>query len=347
MRRAVRFLIAALFIFTTANGFAQEADSIPRPYIKTFNDYFFLGPVFKKRDLTFSMNSKKDPTGNLSFKPNNSYALGISGYVFDLGVEASLSVPLDIKSINRYGESQVKDLQVSAISKSFLADAYWQKYSGFYFTYPSLKVSDNKPFPQRSDISTKNFGVSFAYVFNHSRFSMRSAYTFLDQQLKSKGSPVLGFIVSSFDINADSALIPRSLRPNNLTADVDAVRFTSLGIAPGYSYNLIVRKFFLNATFLIGPAHYWIRYHLQDELSHDDIEINVYTNVRIALGYNGDRFFSGVSYSAQGRNVTFEQIAFANSINTFRLVFGYRFRELGILKKSVLDYVPKSILKNR
>jgi len=345
MRRAVYFALIGYFVLIVTSCTAQEADSIPQPHIKTFNEYFFLGPVLKKRDLTFTMKSKKDPTGSISFKPNASYSIGINTYIFDLGIEASLSIPLDIKNIERYGNSEIRDFQVSAISRRFLADAYWQRYSGFYYSYPSLKVHDNQPYPQRADITTRNFGTSFAYVFNHGKFSIRSAYTFLDQQLRSKGSPVLSFVISSFGITGDSALVSKSLRPNNPNAEVDEARFTSLGIAPGYSYNIVVKKFFLNLTFIAGPAHYWVTYHLENGETHNDIEINAYTSARIALGYNGNRFFSGINYSSQGRNLTFEQIEFSNSINTFRLVIGYRFRESGILKRSVLDYIPRSFIK--
>jgi Domain of unknown function (DUF4421) len=339
------FYIASLisFCFVLTPCIAQEKDSVARPYIKTFNDYFYIGPVIKQRDLRFTMNSKSDEIGRLSFKPNNSYSIGVSMNVFDLGLEASLSIPLDIKSINRYGESTVRDFQLSAISKSFLADVYWQKYSGFYYSHGSLKLSSNESFPQRSDIDTHNFGASFAYVFNHSKFSMRSAYTFLDQQLRSKGSPLLGFIVSSFNINGDSSLISRGLRPNNPAANVYAVSFSSLGLAPGYSYNLVVKNFFLNGTLIFGPAHYWIKYHLEEGETHDDIEINTYSSIRIGFGYNGNRLFSGISFSSQSRNVTFQQIEFTNSINTFRFVFGYRFRESGILRKSAIGHVSSMV----
>lgn len=343
MRKVFLLVVTIPFIIISTCAWAQEADSIPQPLIKTFDDYFFVGPVLKKRDLTFTMKSKKDRTGNISFRPNNSYSVGFNTNVFDIGIEASMSIPLEVKSLNRYGQSEVKDFQVSTISRSFLADAYWQKYSGFYYTYPSLKVPDNKPFPRRADITTRNFGASFAYVFNYGRFSIRSAYTFLDQQLKSKGSPILSFVVSSFDIRGDSAIIPRTLRPLNLSANVNEARFTSLGIAPGYSYNLILKKFFLNLTLIAGPAHYWVSYQMEDGAIRNDIEINVYTSARVALGYNGDRFFSGISFSTNGRNLTFEQTEFSNSINTFRLVLGYRFKESGILKRSILDYVPKTL----
>lgn len=160
MRRVVVFTLTCYFVLVVISCSAQEADSIPAPHIKTFNDFFFLGPVLKKRDLTFTMKSKKDPTGSISFKPNASYSIGINTYIFDLGIEASLSIPLDVKNINRYGNSEIRDLQVSAISRNFFADAYWQKYSGFYYSYPSLKVPENQPYPQRPDITTRNFGSS-------------------------------------------------------------------------------------------------------------------------------------------------------------------------------------------
>jgi len=325
---------------------AQDIDTLQNQYVKNFGDYFFIGPVFKKRELTFRISSQKDGKNKTSFTPNNSYNIGLNVNVFDVGLEASMSVPFGIKNISRYGNSEVKDLQVSAVSKRFLADAYWQKYSGFYYTYPSLSVKGDQPFPQRPDITTRNFGTSFGYVFNYKNFSMRSAYTFLDQQLKSNGSALIGFIVSSFDIRGDSAITPQKLRLDNPKANVDEIRFTSLGLAPGYSYNLVYKSFFINTTLLIGPAHYWIRYHQETGGTHNDIEINVYTSARIALGYNGHHFFSGISYTGQGRSVTFENMSFSNNISTFRFDLGFRFRESGVLKKRAIDVVP-SLLKKR
>jgi hypothetical protein len=338
MRKFALLLCGCFAVFFVCPG--QVKDSLQNFYVKTFHDYFFLGPVLKKRELSFNIVSERDARANLSFKPNSSYSIGLNLNVFDLNLEVSASIPLDIKSINRFGESQVKDVQIGAWTRKVFFDAYFQKYSGFYYSYPSLMLPPNQAFPQRSDIDTRNLGFSIAYVFNNEKFSLRSSYTFIDQQIKSKGSFILGFVISSFDIRADSALIPASLRQVTLQSEVDAARFSSLGLAPGYSYNLVFKKLFMNITLSLGPAHYWMQYHIKELSTHNDIEINAYSAFRIALGYNGDRFFSGISYNEQGRNVTFNELKLSNKISTFRLVAGYRFREFGLLKKRALDYTP-------
>jgi hypothetical protein len=331
-------LLCGCFSLIGISSYGQKTDS--SQYVRSFQDYFFLGPVLKKRELIFNIISLKNPKSNVSFKPNNSYSVGLNLNLLDLNLEASVSIPLDLKSITRYGQSNVKDFQIGALAKKFIFDLYYQKYSGFYYSYPSLAILPNQPYPQRPDIDTRNYGMAFSYVFNNENFSLRSSYTFNDRQLKSNGSFIFGFAFSSFDIRGDSALISTALRPANLESDLDAARFSSFGLAPGYSYTIVNGKFFLNLTASVGPAHYWIQYHLKELSSLHDIQISTYSAVRIALGYNGDRFFSGISYAEQGRNVKFNEIKFSNTISTFRLVMGVRFKEFGFLKKRALDYAP-------
>lgn len=328
-------IVLLLAVTTVAIG---QHDSTHHDF-RSFQDHFFIGPVIKSRTLIFGIESITN-NEEIRFQPNSSSSIGLNTFLFDLNLEATFSIPLNDNSISRFGESNVRDLQIAAVGRRFFGDAYWQKYSGFFYEYPSLSVSGSEPFPRRPDIATRNFGVSFGYVFNHDHFSLRSAYTFVDRQLNSRGSPLLGFVVSTFDIKADSSLFPKALAPLGEDAAVNEIRFTSLGFAPGYSYTAVIKKWFLNLSFSAGPAHYWIRYNLPQSGFHYNIDINWLYSLRIALGYNADRFFWGLTYNGQGRSVAFEQIRFNNSIGTLRLVLGYRFREKGFLTKSVWDFVP-------
>lgn len=170
---------------------------------------------------------------------------------------------------------------------------------------------------------------------------MRSAYTFTERQTKSQGSFLLSYILSSFNLHADSALISTNKwQTFGSGSDSRDLRFTSLGIGPGYSYNFVYKSFFINLTLIVGPAHYWISYTQQAGPVKNDIRISTFTAARAGLGYNGNRFFGGVGISAQARDVKFEEINFKNSIQTFRFMIGYRFKEFGILKKRVTDFVP-------
>ncbi|MDL5048829.1 DUF4421 family protein [Oscillatoria amoena NRMC-F 0135] len=101
--------------------------------------------------------------------------------------------------------------------------------------------------------------------------------------------------------------------------------------------------FFLNGSVAVGPAHHWIRYEEETGLQRDDISINSTATLRFALGYNTDRFFGGVGFSAQTRIVTFEDVRVSNSTNLFKVLVGYRFREFGILKKRVWDINPMKL----
>ncbi len=300
-----------------------------------------MGPVLKRRYLSFDMTSVRNSSQKLTFKPNSSYSAGLSLNIFETGVEASFSIPINLKNQQRYGTSTVTDFQINSISKRWLFDAYHQKYSGFYFSNPFLVFPANQNYPHRDDIQTRNFGLAFSYLFNPNKFSLRATHTFTEKQLSSHGSFLFSYIISSFNLHADSALITQSERASfGKGSSAYDTRFTSLGIGPGYAYNLVFKNFFLSLTLSVGPAHYWIRYAEEDGGVKNDIRISTFQAARIGIGYNGDGFFGGISVSSQTRNLRFEEINFSNSISTFRLMLGYRFKETGILKKRAEDYYP-------
>lgn len=317
-----------------------QVDSVG-PYVKDFPDHFFAGVVLQKRNLSFDVISLRNKDAKITFKPNNRYSLGASLNIFEIGVEVSYSVPLDTRSEARYGTSTVSDLQVNAINKTWMLDAFHQKYSGFYFSSPNVKIPDNQPYPHRDDLYTRNMGVSFSYIFNGNKFSMRSAYTFTERQVRSQGSFLFSYILSSFNLHADSSLVSQDKWKSFGSGSASReLRFTSLGIGPGYSYNFVYKSFFVNLTLSVGPAHYWIQYNEEGGPVHYDIRISTFSAARVGVGFNGDRFFGGVGMSTQSRDVNFEDINFKNSISTFRFMLGYRFREFGILKERAMDYSP-------
>lgn len=337
LRLVAALLVSLLMLPASVSG----QDSIRDTYIKHFSNHFFVWPVIKKRELSFQAVSFLDKKKEFSFKPNNSYSLGLGINIFEITLEASFSVPVDIKSQERYGASDVRDFQAVVLGKKWLAEVYTQKYKGFYFTTSDLVVPPDQSYPQRADLATRNFGFSFAYIFNNQKFSLRSAYNFTERQKSSRGSFLLSYVVSSFNFSSDSALISKdNWLVYGAGSSTEDARFTSLGLAPGYSYNFVVDKFFLNTTLVLGPAHYWVRYNSQEGQIKNDISINFYSAVRLGLGYNGDRFFAGINIVAQGRNVRIEQVDFKNTISTLRFVAGFRFPEKGLLKKRAVDYLP-------
>lgn len=325
---------------TLALAQQHHVDSLRRYYVQDYPDHFFIWPVLKQRSLTFDVRDRQEQRPKVEFIPNNRFSLGMGMYLFDIAMELAFAIPLSEQSRARYGETRARDWQFNMLSQKWGADVYYQKYTGFYMKDARMIIPDNHPMPQRPDLFTRNFGVSGVYIFNHRRFSLRSSFTFADRQLRSQGSWLVYGTVNSFFAEADSSVLSPVARADlGAGANFRKLRYTTLSIAPGYSYNLIWRKYFLNTTLTIGPAHHWIAYTVHNSRS-DDISINSTATLRLALGYSSDRWFGGVAFSSQSRIVSFENIRVSNATNLFRLMVGYRFPETGILKKRVWDLLP-------
>jgi len=352
----MRISFVLLFVLTGYTAFSQEDaeigvlhrveyDSIRANYIKTFPDHFFLWPVLKQRRLDFEMNSFRSGGKSLTYSSNNPFSFGLGVYLFELGLELAFSVPLDAQSKAIYGESDARDLQLNIIGKKWGIEAYAQKYQGFYIEDADDNIPDNTPYPQRPDIVVRNVGTTINYTFNNQKFSFRSAYNFADRQLRSAGSFLLFGSISGFKVTADSAIIgPKYDSEFGAESDVDEVRSTTLAIAPGYTYSVIYKGFFLNGTLALGPSHNWFYYKTESGESKHDIKFSAYIAARIGLGYNGDHFFGGFTFVSQLRTTEFDQMEVVSSSGTFKILIGYRFREFGILKKRVWD-IPKALFK--
>ncbi|MEO5603434.1 MAG: DUF4421 family protein [Cyclobacteriaceae bacterium] len=316
-------------------------DSLRNYYIKRFPDYFFIYPVFRQGSLNFEL-TKSDGSASLKFKPNNTYSLGVGFYLFEVGLEFGFAIPLKERSLERYGKSEARDIQVNLLAKRWGVDVFFQRYSGFYLVDAENLPLPDEAFKQRPDINTKNFGLTGHYVFNNQKFSFRSAYNFAERQLYSKGSFLLVSGISTFRVSADSSVVDFTRKMDfGDKVDFTRLRYSTFALAPGYTYNMTYKNFFLNTTLSLGPSHHWINYSLEGNGEvHNEISINTFIAARIAIGYNGYRMFGGISFISQGSNIKFEDVTFSNNNGVFKIVMGYRFKEFGVLKKRAWDFIP-------
>lgn len=320
----------------------NKYDSTRSMYIKTYPDHFFLWPLLKQRKLDFEITDLPAKNKRLMYKSNSPYALGLGAYIFEVGLELTAAIPLDSKSKEIYGNSDAKDLQVNVFAKRWGLEMFRQKYTGFYIVDPTLKIPDNTPYPQRADIRTSNTGLTWSYIFNHKKFSLRSTQNFAERQIKSAGSFILYTAIAGFKTRGDSAIVGETYRDYyGVNAKIMEIKSTMFSIVPGYTYNFVYKNFFLTGALAIGPSHNWLKYRAEDGTSTNDIEFRAYFVTRVAIGYSNDRFFTGLSFGSQGGNMKFDSIQLTSSSGTFKLLFGYRFREAGFLKKRLVD-LPKA-----
>ena len=337
---------AASLLFLLLISLQLEAqhptDTLRSKYIKKYPEHFFIWPVIKRRSLSFDVESDRKPGDALSFLPNNAYSVGLGVYLFEVSAEVSLSVPIDEQNSTRFGKSEARDLSASLLGTNWGVDAFIQRYGGFYLENPVPAVQANRPHPLRPDITLTNFGGTGIYIFNKQKFSLWSAYNFSERQLQSHGSVLLAWTVNSVRLSADSTVLaPRYRTRLNTNTNFSSVRYATFGVAPGYSYSVIWRKMFFNMALSVGPAHHWVYYVGENGVGHYDIAINTFVDARVALGYNSDRWFGGVTFVSQSRAVKFEEITLQTQSQSFRMLVGYRLVEKGFLKKTWKEFFPE------
>src|SRR5690606_12193941 len=103
---------------------SQDRDSVRRYYVKGFPEYFFIYPVLKQRTLNFEL-ATSDRSSILTFRPNNTYSLGLGMYLLELNLELAFDVPLRERSIARFGESDSRDLQLNVLAKRWGVDIFY------------------------------------------------------------------------------------------------------------------------------------------------------------------------------------------------------------------------------
>lgn len=314
-------------------------------YIKSHPDHFFIWPVLKQRNQNYELQITEPEKRTVGYYSNKPYSVGIGLYMFEIGAEIAFAVPLNEKKKEIYGESEASNFQLNLLGKRWGFDAYWQRYEGFYLKDSKVEVPANTPYVQRPDIRTRNLGLTANYIFNNKKFSFRAAYNFSERQLKSAGSFLMFGTIDDFKIAGDSAIQGNGY--DEAFPSVSKIKIIDsfiFGAAPGYTYTLISNGFYINGTLAVGPALNFLTYTLEDGAVDNSARTNTLIALRIALGYNGERFFGGMSFTTQSQKTRFENVDLTSSFGSFKILFGYRMVERGLLKKRARD-LEKQILR--
>lgn len=311
-----------------------------KTYIKEFHDRIYIKPILTVRSLRLELREVDRVVPDITYKPSSSNYFGFGLYLFDLNLELSFRLPQNEEETPSriFGKTESFDFQTNIYAKKWGADVAWQRYNGMYLDKPDNHFTGRQPgdpYPIRNDLSLRYFQLNGYYIFNHNKFSFRSPYVQSEQQLKSAGSVIANVLVSTFNFISDSTLIPESAQPSYIgNENFNRSRITTLAIMPGYSHTLTFQNFYINASFSIGPGHLWIRYNVDDR-EKEDIRIRPVINGRVALGYNGDWFFAGMTAVNQVVSAEIDNLEINSNSGNFKLFFGIRILEKGVLTKDL------------
>lgn len=341
MFRTAILLLFAVFSAKPFLSVAMAPDSLRAVYVSAFERDFNIGPAIKYRIPVVTFNSGN---GNrTAFRPNNTYIAGLRIHVFGFQIQLAKSLNPGAGSISRFGKTEASEFSFNYMSHKWFADLNLFRYEGLWLKHSGENYK-GIPYPSRNDLVMKSRSVSATHLFNSMKFSMRAPYAFNEHQVRSGGSALVRFNINQFSISGNSPLVDeaRIEKFPDLQGATEII-FTGVGVSPGYSYNFVRHDYFLNATLTAGPSHYWIRYVEQNAADRYDIQFNFVSTFGMAAGYNGDKFFGGITWRSQGFQLRKEVSKVTGNQNVLMITAGFRLHEDGIFKKRLKDLIPESL----
>lgn len=335
MLRSIQILVFILFCLPSAIG-SSLYDSLSSRRVVEFDRGIYLAPLVKYRYPSVNLRGQDALHQSISYRPNNRYIAGFRGMAFGINFEVSKSIGQGDRVTSRFGETDASDLLVNVMTPRLFGDIQWLNYRGVYLRRSWEDYKRNDALPVRPDINILIRTVSATWILKPDAFSMRSAYSFRERQTESGGSPLLRVTLNRFLMTGDSALVgSRDITYFPDMNQVNGMVVHVLGFAPGYGYNYIWRYFFISGSAVAGPANYWIREDRISGGSTYDMRIDWIANIGLAIGYNGNRFFGGLSYRVQGFSNRIDKTRFNSNQNVIQFMAGYRFVERGLFTRRV------------
>ena len=301
---------------------------VKRQYIRDFANWKTGRLVLSTRNLQFELRSRTRRQAFLQFRPSSNLVLGVAGYYRRLGLELGFKLPTSDERKDRFGSSRIIDWSTTFYTDQFGADVFFQRYKGYYVRngYEADQTwRRGDPYPRYPDLAAFHLGGNVYYVFNHNRFSYRSAFTQMERQMKSAGSFLLMTSVAIMNFsNEGQAFIPPQRLLGYNKNDFSYARLYNLALAPGYGYTFVHDRLYLSASLFMGFGLQHQRYTMNDQIENVGQVFRKY-NMRLATGYFGEIFYGGGGLLLDNTSSRMQDLVLAVSSPSWRLFAGVRF----------------------
>ncbi len=280
--------ICFLLIINPLQAQPIPADSIaikpsPNGYYEMFQDRLTWRVLGSKKYTSMQAIPKADGISKTLYKPTAPNNTGIGGtYRF-----LTINIVYGFKPLNplRFdiGKSKFLDAQSHFLGRKANTEFYGQMYRGFYSNDLAYAPSDFF----RKDIKTFVFSVTHERVLNWRKYSLRAVLNQSERQLKSAGSPLLGWGFHVVRYKGDSAI---NFNTESGYEGIDKFVSWITGPTLGYAYTqVIARRAYImaGATGQLG-LHYTTEKEAGEKAGHFAITPNAL--LRAGAGYVGNRW---------------------------------------------------------
>lgn len=224
----------------------------------------------------------------------------------DLGVNFGLGVTyrglaLDIASSLGFKEKKIsnsiyRDIQLRFLNSKHYLRLRYQYYYGYkIFQISGYNTDPLAEYETRQDIRTLQFGVQYLYTFNYGKFSMRAPFVMNERQRRSAGSTVAGVGFHIYNLDADSSLIPVEMsNQGNQDLNFSELNVAYLTAHLGYMYSFVIKgRFFITLGLIPGIGFKNGDYNVGRRTPIHSVWAARLKTMN-AIGYNGQRFFTGL-----------------------------------------------------
>jgi len=324
---------AQTFLSVTDTTFPPIDSAFLEDYTSKLTARIFL--LYQNASLLVNADNNK-----IVYHPNVNVRTGISGFWKWFGLGLSIDNPVYKSDKTKYGNTSAIDLRINAFGRFLAAEAFLQRFKGFYVGYPERSSKTRFLLPE---MSTFSIGISAYGILNPGRFSIRAAFIQTERQKKSAGSLLIWPSLLYFKISSNDGIIPSEIIEKYYLTSIDQVtngEFLSLGLSPGYAYTLVFLKdFYITGAIFPGVAAHFVSYTSMAGAS-SDFEFSFQLSGRFALGYNSDKWFIGGSVQTGFNEVPdrLSNVQFNYSVAQFRIWGGTRFDIFRKKKNSTFDH---------
>jgi hypothetical protein len=270
-------------------------------YITDLSDQLTLRVLASRKIIGYQV-GRQGRSDEAEYSPNDATSIGLGFTYRFVGLNANFKLPFLNNDDEVYGNTKSLDLASYLYLRKFTVDLFVQVYKGHYLSDNDLIASRilDRPYALRADLQTQFYGVNGHYIFNHERFSYRAAFLQNEWQRRSAGSFLAGVNLHHTRVKADSAILPPEFFSNadNPTANFNKSGVFSIGVDGGYAHTFVwAEHWFATLALMAGAGANNTNFSSEDDdRNHSDFGLHLNGTLRVAAGYNSEKWFAGVHY---------------------------------------------------